>query len=290
MKKFFSITFILAILVFSACIPAFAEEYSASSYTSAKTFSNTDSQGKSDIIYTERPFEDYPNETIELTDEEKLKIAKDYIAQFDRNAGEPDRYTVHCFKTLSNGMKLVYVKDNTIREYNCLCAIVPLGKYVYHHGDGRSVKLYQNGVFTEFADAYKSGMINDAILDEINEVMYFDRYAEPATQSEPEPDPGKSTKPIQAATQAAAQASTQAVVTTAAEADTTVQATTVPGTTEAKLDRATPDSTPDLASAGSNSGAGGTVATGGDPALAIIIALAVAAAAGIGIAAARKSI
>ena len=210
MKKFFSITFILAILVFSACIPAFAEEYSASSYTSAKTFSNTDSQGKSDIIYKERPFEDYPNETIELTDEEKLKIAKDYIAQFDRNAGEPDQYTVLCFKNLSNGMKLVYVRDNTIKEYNCLCAIVPLGKYVYHHGDGRSVKLYQNGVFTEFNDAYESGMINDAILDEINEVMYFDRYAEP----EPEPNPGKNTpQPIQAATQA----SVQAVVTTAAD-------------------------------------------------------------------------
>ena len=158
----------MAILIFSACIPAFAEEYSASSYTTAKTFSNTDSQVKSDIIYTERPFVDFPNETIELTNEEKLKIANDYIAQYDsmwRNSDcEPDRYTVHCFKTLSNGMKLVYVKDNTIREYNCLCAIVPLGKYVYHHGDGRSVKLYQNGVFTEFNDAYESGMINDAIL------------------------------------------------------------------------------------------------------------------------------
>ena len=283
MKKFFSITFILAILVFSACIPAFAEEYSASSYTTAKTFSNTDSQGKSDIIYTERPFGDYPNETIELTDEEKLIIANDYIAQFDRNVGEPDQYTVLCFKVLSNGMKLVYVKDNTIKEYNCLCAIVPLGKYVYHHGDGRSVKLYQNGVFTEFDDAYESGMINDAILDEINEVMYFDRYAEP----EPEPDPGKNTpQPIQAATQA----SVQAVVTTAAEADTTVQATTVPATTEAALDRATPVSTPDLASAGSNSGGSGTASKGDNPAPAIIIALAVAAVAGIGIAAARKSI
>lgn len=283
MKKFFSITFILAILVFSACIPAFAEEYSASSYTTAKTFSNTDSQVKSDIIYTERPFGDYPNETIELTDEEKLIIANDYIAQFDRNVGEPDQYTVLCFKVLSNGMKLVYVKDNTIKEYNCLCAIVPLGKYVYHHGDGRSVKLYQNGVFTEFDDAYESGMINDAILDEINEVMYFDRYAEP----EPEPDPGKNTPhPIQAASQAAA----QAVVTTAAEADTTVQATTVPTTAEAALDRATPDSTPDLASAGSNSGGSGTVSKGYNPAPAFFIALAVAAVAGIGIAAARKSI
>ena len=283
MKKFFSITFILAILVFSACIPAFAEEYSASSYTPPKAFSNTDSQGKSDIIYTERPFGDYPNETIELTDEEKLIIANDYIAQFDRNVGEPDQYTVLCFKVLSNGMKLVYVKDNTIKEYNCLCAIVPLGKYVYHHGDGRSVKLYQNGVFTEFDDAYESGMINDAILDEINEVMYFDRYAEP----EPEPDPGKNTpQPIQAATQA----SVQAVVTTAAEADTTVQATTVPAAAEAALDRATPDSTPDLASAGSNSGGSGTVSKGDNPAPAIIIALAVAAVAGIGIAAARKSI
>ena len=283
MKKFISITFILAILVFSACIPAFAEEYSASSYTPPKTFSNTDSQGKSDIIYTERPFGDYPNETIELTDEEKLIIANDYIAQFDRNVGEPDQYTVLCFKVLSNGMKLVYVKDNTIKEYNCLCAIVPLGKYVYHHGDGRSVKLYQNGVFTEFDDAYESGMINDAILDEINEVMYFDRYAEP----EPEPDPGKNTpQPIQAATQA----SVQAVVTTAAEADTTVQATTVPTTTEATLDRATPVSTPDLASAGSNSGGSGTVSKGDNPAPAIFIALAVAAVAGIGIAAARKSI
>ena len=283
MKKFFSITFILAILVFSACIPAYAEEYSASSYTPPKAFSNTDSQGKSDIIYTERSFGDYPNETIELTDEEKLIIANDYIAQFDRNVGEPDQYTVLCFKVLSNGMKLVYVKDNTIKEYNCLCAIVPLGKYVYHHGDGRSVKLYQNGVFTEFDDAYESGMINDAILDEINEVMYFDRYAEP----EPEPDPGKNTpQPIQAASQAAA----QAVVTTAAEADTTVQATTVPATTEAALDRATPVSTPDLASAGSNSGGSGTASKGDNPAPAIIIALAVAAVAGIGIAAARKSI
>ena len=283
MKKFFSITFILAILVFSACIPAYAEEYSASSYTPPKAFSNTDSQGKSDIIYTERSFGDYPNETIELTDEEKLIIANDYIAQFDRNVGEPDQYTVLCFKVLSNGMKLVYVKDNTIKEYNCLCAIVPLGKYVYHHGDGRSVKLYQNGVFTEFDDAYESGMINDAILDEINEVMYFDRYAEP----EPEPDPGKNTpQPIQAASQAAA----QAVVTTAAEADTTVQATTVPATTEAALDRATPVSTPDLASAGSNSGGSGTVSKGDNPAPAIFIALAVAAVAGIGIAAARKSI
>ncbi len=283
MKKFFSITFILAILVFSACIPAYAEEYSASSYTPPKAFSNTDSQGKSDIIYTERPFGDYPNETIELTDEEKLIIANDYIAQFDRNVGEPDQYTVLCFKVLSNGMKLVYVKDNTIKEYNCLCAIVPLGKYVYHHGDGRSVKLYQNGVFTEFDDAYESGMINDAILDEINEVMYFDRYAEP----EPEPDPGKNTpQPIQAASQAAA----QAVVTTAAEADTTVQATTVPAAAEAALDRATPVSTPDLASAGSNSGGSGTASKGDNPAPAIIIALAVAAVAGIGIAAARKSI
>ena len=273
----------MAILVFSACIPAFAEEYSASSYTPPKAFSNTDSQVKSDIIYTERPFEDYPNETIELTDEEKLIIANDYIAQFDRNVGEPDQYTVLCFKVLSNGMKLVYVKDNTIKEYNCLCAIVPLGKYVYHHGDGRSVKLYQNGVFTEFDDAYESGMINDAILDEINEVMYFDRYAEP----EPEPDPGKNTpQPIQAATQA----SVQAVVTTAAEADTTVQATTVPAAAEAALDRATPDSTPDLASAGSNSGGSGTASKGDNPAPAIIIALAVAAVAGIGIAAARKSI
>ena len=195
---------------------------------------------------------------------------------------EPDQYTVRCFKTLSNGMKLVNVRDNT-GDYNCLCYIMPLGKYVYLYGGGTRVNLYQNGVFTEFDDAYESGMINDAILDEINEVMYFDRYAKP----EPEPDPGKNTpQPIQAASQAAA----QAVVTTAAEADTTVQATTVPTTTEATLDRATPVSTPDLASAGSNSGGSGTASKGDNPAPAIFIALAVATVAGIGIAAAKKSV
>lgn len=289
MKKFFSITIILAILIFSTCIPAFAEEYNVGSYTPPNNYSDTDSQVKCDIIYTERPFVDFPNETIELTNEEKLKIANDYIAQYggmwrdsDR---EPDQYTVRCFKTLSNGMKLVNVRDNT-GDYNCLCYIMPLGKYVYLYGGGTRVNLYQNGVFTEFDDAYESGMINDAILDEINEVMYFDRYAEPTTQSEPQPDPGKITQPIQAATQAAA----QAVVTTAAEADTTVQTTTVPTTTEATLDRATPVSTPDLASAGSNSGGSGTASKGDNPAPAIFIALAVATVAGIGIAAAKKSV
>lgn len=247
MKKVLSVAIILAVLIFSACIPAFAED--TPSYTTPYTFDDSGEGVESDIIYSDRAVDELPPDTIELTDEEKLKLAQDYIAQYGRS-DDPENYTVLCFKTLSNGMKLVFVEPNDW-EYLTLLAMETIGKYRYCHGYGRSVKLYQNGVYTEFSDAYKSGMIDDAVLDEINDVMHFDRYAEQTATTQPE--------------------------------EPTVEATTVPQTKSATDDGATLDSTYN-----SGSGENGAIATGDNVSFVIIFAVALAAAVGIGFAALRR--
>lgn len=269
MKKFISVTIILIILALSACIPAFADE--ASSYTTPDTFGNNSSDGESDIIYSDRALDELPPDRIEISDEEKLKPAQDYIAQYG-GSDDPENYTVLCFTTLSNGMKLVFVEPKDW-IYNDLLAMEPIGKYLYRHGGGRSVKLYQDGVFTEFFDAYNSGMIDDEIVEEINDVMHFDRYAEQTETTRPEP--AEMTEPA---------ANAESVV-PPAEPETKLEEPTVPQKKQATRDSATVDS-----AYSSGSGVSGAVSTGDNMSLVIMIIAAALAAAVIGCAALKKAV
>lgn len=197
MKKIILATIVSALLAFSACIPTFASDEPSSiapsdvpSYTTSSTFGDISSDGDTgyfgerDIIYSDRTVGELPPDRIELTDEEKLKLAQEYIAQY-RGYGDAEKCTVLCFKTLSNGLRVIYVEPEEW-EYNLLLFMSTIGKYLYRYGDGKSVKLYQNGVYTEFSDAYESGMIDDAILEELNEVMHFDSYADQTETTQPE--------------------------------------------------------------------------------------------------------
>lgn len=259
MKKIFSVTIILEILIFSACVPAFAEEYIAGDYTTPNTFGDYSSDVSSDIIYSDRALDELPPDRVELTDEEKLTLVQDYLAQLGLSDA-PENYTVLCFKTLSNSMSLVFVEPKDW-IYNDLLAMESIGKYLYRHGDGRSVKLYQNGVYTEFSDAYKSGMIDDAVLEEINDVMHFDRYAEQTV----------TTQPVEEATQPAEETTQPAEETTVAEE--TAESTTASETEPATLSPASKD-TPDSSVISSGSIDGKPVATGENSAFTIVIAIA----------------
>lgn len=253
MKKIFSVTIILAILIFSACVPAFAEEYIAGDYTTPNTFGDYSSDVSSDIIYSDRALDELPPDRVELTDEEKLTLVQDYLAQLGLSDA-PENYTLLCFKTLSNSMSLVFVEPKDW-IYNDLLAMESIGKYLYRHGDGRSVKLYQNGVYTEFSDAYKSGMIDDAVLEEIND------YAEQTV----------TTQPVEEATQPAEETTQPAEETTVAEE--TAESTTASETEPATLSPASKD-TPDSSVISSGSIDGKPVATGENSAFTIVIAIA----------------
>ena len=269
MKKFISVTIILAILAFFACIPAIA--YEASSYTTPNTFGDNSSDGESDIIYSDRALDELPPDRIELSDEEKLNLAQDYIAQYG-GSDDAENYTVLCFKTLSNGMNVVFVEPKDW-VHNDSFAMVSLGKYLYGYSGDRSVKLYQNGVYTEFLDAYNSGMIDDAIVEELNDVMHFDRYAEQTETTQPEP--AEMTEPA---------ANAESVVPTS-EPETKAEAPTVPPKKQATGDSATVDS-----AYSSASGVSGAVSTGDNISLVIMIIAAALAAAVIGCAALKKAV
>ena len=243
----------------------------AGSYTPPYTLSDSEPEGERDIIYSDRELNELPPDRIELTDEEKLNLAQEYIAQCGGSEA-PENYTVLCFKTLSNGMSVVYVQPNE-GTYPTVLIMSTFGKYIYRHGGGRSVKLYQNGVYTEIYDAYINGLIDDAIIEELNEVMHFDRYAEQSATAKPE----ETTQPVEETTKPAE---------TTTAAGTTAETTTAPKTTKPL---AQGDSTIDSAyKGGSGSGANGTIATGDDTSLAIIIAAALSAVSGISLFALRR--
>ena len=154
------------------------------------------------IIYTERDFDDYPNFSLPLDDAEKLKIARDFKAQYN-TSGDPEDYTVLLFLNLSNGMKLVFVEEPEWC-YDDVLYYSPMGDYVYTHGE-RQVRLYKDGVFTELSDAYKNGLIDDALLAEIDTVMHFDRIAPKTTEPEMSAPAGKP-QPTEAVTKPTAAA------------------------------------------------------------------------------------
>ena len=95
---------------------------------------------------------------------------------------------MYYYKTLSNGMMLIFVEPEGIGYADVMGAEI-IGKYVYvSTAAHKTVKLYKDGKFTEIGVAYKSGAIDDALLDEINEVMKFDTYTGmliPATYDSP---------------------------------------------------------------------------------------------------------
>ena len=186
MKKLLAVTLMFAIIISTACMPAFAN--GARPYTTPKTFSDNSTDNISNIVYSDRELDELPPDRIELTNDEKLKLAQDYKDQYETE-GDPADYTVLCFLNLSNGMKLVYVGVPDESTENMASAFVRLGKYGYHYA-GKVVQLYQDGAYTTFSEAYNSGKIDDAILDEINEVMNFDVYdnTDEATPDEATPD------------------------------------------------------------------------------------------------------
>ena len=115
-------------------MPVFAEECIASDNTTStgKTLGENTDDPFTRLIHSDRALDELPSDRVELTDEEKVKLAQDYIAQYNRSDA-PENFTVLCFKTLSNGMSLVFVepKDWT---YPDMVALSPLGKYAYRHG------------------------------------------------------------------------------------------------------------------------------------------------------------
>lgn len=204
------------------------------------------------IPNTERDFFDYPNTSLPLDDAEKLQIAQDFKAEFNRS-GDPAEYTVLLFKTLSNGMKLVFVEEPD-REYAEYLAYSPMGDYVYTHGD-RRVRLYQNGTFMDLFDAYCNGVIDDAIVAEMDTVMHFDRLA-------PETDDQK-------------------IDARAADPEPT-EAATEPAAKPAARNQATPDNTKDSVDPVNNVPVDGVIATGESGALWLaVVPVLLAAVAGI---------
>ena len=264
MKKLFFVTIIIGIILSAACTSVFAEELTASSYTTAA--GNTSGENYDDpftrLIHSDRALDELPPDRVELTDEEKLKLAQDYIAQYGsrgcRVEANAEDYTVLCFKNLSNGMKLVFVEAKDW-EYNDSVGLEPLGKYAYCHGGDRTVKLYKNGVYTEIFDAYTSGKINDAMIEEINTVMHFDRLTEPKKQPPTEPETTEETQPIE----------------TTVEVQETTEVTTAPETKPATRDSiSTHDSVSTIGTANRDNG---TIATGDGAVLGIVITLTLAA-------------
>lgn len=255
MRKLFVFTIIIGIILCGACTTAFASE--ASSYTTPLTYGGNTEDPEPEFIYSDRALDELPPDRVELTDEEKLKMAQEYAAQYE-TSGDPAEYKVLCFKTLSNGMSLVFVESKDW-IYNDVLAIEPIGKYVYRHGGGRSVKLYQNGVFTEIFDAYNNGMIDDAMVEEINDVMHFDRYAEPKEQTATEPETTGETQPVE----------------TTVEVQETTEVTSAPETKPATRDSiSTHDSASTIGTANRDNG---TIATGDGAALGTVFMITLAA-------------
>lgn len=126
------------------------------------------------IPNTERDFFELPNTTLPLDDELKLQIAQDFKAQY-HTSGDPEEYTVMLFQNLSNGMKLVFVTKPD-RCYTEEYRYSLMGEYVYSHGS-KEVLLYKDGTFTDLLDAYHNGLIDNALLAELDTVMHFDRLA-----------------------------------------------------------------------------------------------------------------
>ena len=119
----------------------------------------------------------------------------------------------------------------------------PLGKYIYVHGGERTAKLYQDGVYTEFFDACRSGAIDDALLEGINDVMHFALKAEPAEPSELATD----------APQNISQETVSAEETVPVEEPTSAEAVAAP-----ENETTAPQATPDSASPDSAGKTGGT--------------------------------
>ncbi len=201
-----------------------------SAVTAASPDSSEGSSFYDRIIFTDRDFFELPNTTLPLENAERLQIAQDFKAQYN-TSGDPADYNVFYYMTLNNGMKLVFVtkSDWVYLEY---FGYEQIGEYVYSHGQ-KEVLLYQDGKFTTICDAYRSGLINDLLLGEIDTVMHFDRLAPEPT----EPD----TVPTETVTD-----------------QVTEPATTVPNTKPATRDQATPEDS----SMYSNAPDAGVIATG----------------------------
>lgn len=166
MKKLFAIVFAAAIIL--GALAAFSA--SADEVSDFQPFEGIT------VIETERDFVNgLPKDTLPLDDATRLKIAEDYKTVYDYNCDPADCEVYH-YKTLSNGMMLIFVEPEGIGYADVMGAEI-IGKYVYvSTAAHKTVKLYKDGKFTEIGVAYKSGAIDDALLDEINEVMQFDTY------------------------------------------------------------------------------------------------------------------
>ena len=181
MKKLFAFILISVILFSAVCVPAFAEEAAASSYVTTNTFGDTSDSDALGYIPSDRALDELPLQTLPLTEAEKLQMAQAYAAQYN-TSGDPASYAVQCFAKLTNGMSIVYVASDEWCYSDVLCR-EPIGDYIYVHGGDRSAKLYRDGGYTEFFDAYQNGTIGDDLLEEINDVMHF---ALPVSPTEPQ--------------------------------------------------------------------------------------------------------
>ena len=187
MKKIFSAaiisTIISTIIISASCATAFASDYEAGELVTPQTFSEApdDGSGDSDINID---IDKLPDETVPLDDGVKLQMAREYAAQYGVK-GDPEKFTVLCFKKLSNGMELVFVESDEWEYSEVLCTS-RLGKYDYTHTGGRSVKLYKDGVYTDLYSAYIDGVIDDEIVEEINGAMHFELHK--ASEEPDEPD------------------------------------------------------------------------------------------------------
>lgn len=246
-----------------ACLPAMAAETGKTEASpdsaTGKTKPSPDTAVGASIIdrIIHNPERDsaYPKTTLPLDYDEKLQIAQDFKAQYD-TSGDPAEYSVTLFQNLSNGMKLVLV-TNPDWIYAAYYAYSPIGEYVYSHSAKR-VMLYKDGTFTDLLDAYNNGLIDNALLAELDTVMHFDRLApEPVTVAT-EPSVDAVAKPATTDTPAEAPA-------------------TEPNTKPATKDQATPDSPKD-----SRIPDNGVVATGESGALWFaVLPVLIAAAAGV---------
>ena len=196
-----------------ACLPAMAAETGKTEASpdsaTGKTKPSPDTAVGASIIdrIIHNPERDsaYPKTTLPLDYDEKLQIAQDFKAQYD-TSGDPAEYSVTLFQNLSNGMKLVLV-TNPDWIYAAYYAYSPIGEYVYSHSAKR-VMLYKDGTFTDLLDAYHNGLIDNALLAELDTVMHFDRLA-PETDDRIIDARSSDPKPTEAAANPATKPSTR---------------------------------------------------------------------------------
>ncbi len=121
-------------------------------------------------------------EPLTLDDESKYVIKSDFTAYLEESSGyrtNPENIYVAYYGTLSDGSMLVLPIDTESNYFDVLIYYV-IGNYVYVlPNSGAEIYIYNDHKFSSILDAYTSGEISVALLDEIAATLNFDVYYQP---------------------------------------------------------------------------------------------------------------